>query len=208
MNKKVKALLLVLCALVLFASGIFATLAYLQDTTEEVAKNTFTIGDINITLDEAVVDEYGVAADPENNRTATEQKYTVVAGEKYTKDPTIHVAEGSEPAWLYAKVTNGIKELLAADGIEWVEGWTLVDGYTDLYVYANQVNAKTQDQDVTIFKSITFDTDVTNDVATETAYNGKQITVQGFAIQAKGFATALDAKAEAATALIATPVQP
>lgn len=201
MNKTVKSLLLVLCALVLFASGIFATLAYLQDTTEEIAKNTFTIGDINITLDEATVNEYGEAVDAANNRTALEQQYTVVAGETYVKDPTIHVAAGSEPAWLYAKVTNDIAPLI--DNIEWVDGWTLVDGYTDLYVYANQVDAKRANQDVTIFKTITFKDSVNND-GDKNTYDGKQITVQGFAIQAKGFDTALAAKDQAATALGAT----
>ena len=50
MRKKSKALVVAMCALVL-ALGVNATLAWLTDKTDEV-ENTFTVGDINITLQE------------------------------------------------------------------------------------------------------------------------------------------------------------
>ncbi len=165
MNKKVKSLLLVLCAIVFFAAGIFATLAYLQDTTKE-AINTISVGDVHITMDEARVDEYGEQMYKANaDGTPTEEKadripnatdglvgnaYTLIPGEEYIKDPTIHIAAGKEPAYIFVKVLNPISsvevdaEYTDLEGNEAegtiaeqmaAFGWVLVNEETGLYVY-------------------------------------------------------------------------
>ena len=155
MNKKVKALLLVLCALVFAAAGVFATLAYLNDTTKEVV-NTVSVGDIQITMDEAEVsvDEYGEVS-LTGDRTQ-ENQYNLVPGMTYPKDPTIHVEGKSEPTYLFIHYRNDIADAevkVDADASPEIgtiaeqmaaNGWVLVqadadeDGvndYTDLYVY-------------------------------------------------------------------------
>ncbi|MDY5347494.1 MAG: hypothetical protein SPG37_07790, partial [Eubacteriales bacterium] len=58
MKTKNKALLLTLCAMLLVAASIFGTVAYLTSKTENVV-NTFTVGQVKITLDEAKVDADG-----------------------------------------------------------------------------------------------------------------------------------------------------
>ena len=58
MKIRTKALLLVMCAVLLVVTTVMATLAFLTSTTK-VVKNTFTVGNVVITLDEAPVDANG-----------------------------------------------------------------------------------------------------------------------------------------------------
>ena len=53
--KRAKPLVLALCAVLLVVGTILGTVAYLQDTASVV--NTFTVGNVHLKLDEAVVDE-------------------------------------------------------------------------------------------------------------------------------------------------------
>ena len=55
--KKFKALLVVACALLLVAASVFGTMAYLTST--DTVTNTFTVGKVKITLDEAQVNTDG-----------------------------------------------------------------------------------------------------------------------------------------------------
>ena len=54
MKKTKKALLLSLCAVMLVTASVLGTMAYLTSTDEVV--NTFTVGNVAITLDETDVD--------------------------------------------------------------------------------------------------------------------------------------------------------
>ena len=105
MKKSVKALLLVMCAIVLVCATVFTTLAFLQDSTRTIT-NTFTVGKVVITLDEAKVDEYGVPVSPAERVKTNE--YKLIPGKTYTKDPIIHVDDESEKCWLFVKIENGI----------------------------------------------------------------------------------------------------
>lgn len=53
MKTRSKALLLSLCAVLLVAASVFGTMAYL--TSNDSVVNTFTVGSVSITLDEADV---------------------------------------------------------------------------------------------------------------------------------------------------------
>ena len=112
-NSKIRrALLLLACAVLLVSLSVGATLAYLTSTTQTV-KNTFTVGKVNITLDEAKVDLYGVK-DGEN-RTTTGNEYKLLPGHTYTKDPTVTVVRGSEKCYVRVQVTvNNLDNLKAA----------------------------------------------------------------------------------------------
>ncbi len=57
MKKKTKALMLVLCAVLLVTASVLGTMAYLTSTDQVV--NTFTVGKVAITLDEAKVNADG-----------------------------------------------------------------------------------------------------------------------------------------------------
>lgn len=119
--KKFKALLVVACALLLVAASVFGTMAYLTSTTGEV-KNTFTVGNVAITLDEAKVNVNGNPVDANGKevelakapRVAGNQ-YKLIPSHEYTKDPTVHVTAGSEDAYVRMNVkVNNLNKLKAA----------------------------------------------------------------------------------------------
>lgn len=103
MKKKIVALCLCVALAVVAIGG--ATLAYFTDTDE--AKNTFTVGNVEIKLDETNVDN------PQGDR-VQENSYKLIPGVSYVKDPTITVLEGSEDCYVRMKVTlNNASKIIA-----------------------------------------------------------------------------------------------
>ena len=191
MKTRNKAVLLSLCAVLLVAASVFGTYAYLTSTTEKVT-NTFTVGNVKITLDEAPVDTDGKETTGDR---VTENSYKLLPGHEYDKDPTIHVDAASEDCWLFVKITDEIAAIeddttVAAQLT--ANGWTAVEGQTGIYAYKETVSAG---KDVVVFKTFKIKGDVTNE--TLATYAGKTITVQAYAIQADGFDTAAAALAAA-----------
>lgn len=110
MKTKSKALLLTLCAVLLVAASVLGTMAYLTSTAK--VENTFTIGKVEIKLDEAKVTADGIPV--EGAARVTENSYKLMPGNTYTKDPTVTVKAGSEESYVRMKVTfNNAKEIIA-----------------------------------------------------------------------------------------------
>ncbi len=110
MKTKSKALLLTLCAVLLIAASVLGTMAYLTSTAK--VENTFTIGKVEIKLDEAKVTADGIPV--EGAARVTENSYKLMPGNTYTKDPTVTVKAGSEESYVRMKVTfNNAKEIIA-----------------------------------------------------------------------------------------------
>ena len=185
-----KKTLTVLLALVLvIAMSVAGTMAYLTSTTDTVT-NSFTVGNVTITLDEAKVDVYG---DPvQDAARVKENTYKLIPGHEYTKDPTVHVAAGSEDCWLFVQVVNGIDGLEAATvagGYQDItaqmtaHGWTAVSGQTNVYSYSTKVSAGT---DVHVFDQFK----IAGDANVSTVTENTQITIKAYAVQADNFATA------------------
>ena len=107
MKTSMKALTLVLCAVLLVCASVMGTLAYLKSTTD-VVKNTFTVGKVAIKLDEADVDEYGAKIADADRVTANE--YKLLPGHTYNKDPMVTVLANSEDSYIRMLVTVGWKE--------------------------------------------------------------------------------------------------
>lgn len=187
LRPKTKFLLLSLCALLLIAATVCATMAYLTATTKTVT-NTFTVGKVGITLDEAIVDVYGRAADP-TKRTDKGNTYKLIPGHLYTKDPVITVAADSEDCWLYAKIENPINSIEAESSTIASQlstnGWTLIDEAKHIYAYKESVKANAK---IPLFGTFTLDGSKAVD-----DFEGKSITVTAYAIQADGFKTAQEA---------------
>lgn len=101
MKTKSKALLLTLCAVLLVAASVLGTMAYLTSTAK--VENTFTIGKVEIKLDEAKVNANGTPV--EGAARVTENSYKLMPGTTYTKDPTVTVKAGSEESYVRMKVT-------------------------------------------------------------------------------------------------------
>ena len=71
-----KSIALVMMAVLLVAASVMGTLAYLTST--DTVKNTFTVGKVAITLDEADVDVYG--APIENAARVRANEYKLIPG--------------------------------------------------------------------------------------------------------------------------------
>lgn len=178
-----KVLVLALCAVLLVSATIMGTMAYL--TSSDVVTNTFTVGSVSITLDEAPVDVYGTVVEGARVKANT---YKLVPGHSYTKDPTIHVTQGSEECWLFVKIVDeiaAIEDTTTVAAQLTANGWTLIDSTYNIYAYNSKVDARTTAQNVPVFDS--FKISQNADVS---SYTGKTIVVTAYAIQADGFTTA------------------
>lgn len=203
-TRKLKKAALLLCSAVLLVCiSIGATVAYLTST--KTVTNTFTVGKVEIKLDEAVVDANGNAQG--NSRTEVgNTNYKLLPGHTYTKDPTVTVKAGSEEC--YVKMTVTFDKIAALDTIFDPDGADLMSifgnydantwtykGYTDgsdtrtyEFWYATTVDQSSATTDLALkplFSNITVPSFITNDQLK--TIDGMHITVKAYAIQADGF---------------------
>ena len=211
-SKLRRALLLVACAVLLVSLSVGATLAYLTYETEEV-KNTFTVGSVQIDLDEAEVTEYGALVDGADR--VKPNVYTLLPADAYTEDPQVHVISGREPAYIRILVEiTDVADLAAACGVavadfkpeNFVEGWN--ESYWPCYSmtvennvcklefrYNGIVDARNAQVDLLpLFNTIKVPGTATNEQIA--ALSNMEINIIAHAIQADGFATADDAWAK------------
>ena len=95
-----KKLTLVVSLLLVMALSIGGTLAYLTDKTDAVT-NTFTMGNVNITLVETDTE----LDDDESDKT---NDYKFVPGKEIAKDPKVTVEADSEACYVYVKIEENI----------------------------------------------------------------------------------------------------
>ena len=182
-----KKKLVTLCAaLALCATAIIGgTLAYFTDT--KTAENTFVVGKVAITLDEAKVNEMG---EVQQGDRVTGNAYKLIPGRTYTKDPTITVNDGSLDSYLFVKVVNGIEALEAtgegtiAKQME-AKGWKPLANVANVYYLAGTDGkpavVSANDKKV-IFENFTINGELTE------LENVQPITITAYAVQADGFA--------------------
>lgn len=184
-----KALVYVCCAMLLVSVSVAATIAYFTDT--EAVTNTFTVGKVGISLDEAeVVATSGEAVSGADR--VQENDYHLVPGKTYVKDPTVHVDDDSENCWLFVKIVNEIAaiEIDEADTTHdtiaeqmKTKGWTPIEEDSNIYAYKEIVSAGA---DIVVFEEFTIDgASVTNDILKD--YAEKTVKITAYAIQAAGF---------------------
>ena len=128
---KKKSFVMVLALVLVFAVAVGGVVAWLTDKTDPV-KNTFTVGDINITLTE----EAGKDA---------EYQFKMVPGNTIAKDPKVTVLSNSEACYLFVKVE---KSTTLDSYISYTmdsTGWTALDGHPG--VYYREVSASDTNQD-------------------------------------------------------------
>lgn len=118
MKKRTLIIISVVAVMVLAVGGI---LAYLTDTAS--VTNVFTVGNVEITVDEAKVNEEGKMVDDqgnivedaadaarvtdviENGQKTPANTYHLIPGMSYVKDPTMTVVKGSEESYVCMVVT-------------------------------------------------------------------------------------------------------
>ena len=185
-----RTFIMLLAVTLLIGCAIGGTVAWLTAKTDAVV-NTFTYGDINITLDET-----------------TGTDYKIIPGKDITKDPKVTVKANSEDCWLFVKVEaenwpTFVKEdetLKVAYAID--NNWTKGDGTSiPSDVYYRSVTASNADQP---FGVLSGDKITVSDELTKAEINNlndaaktPKLTFTAYAVQKDGFNTAAAAWAEA-----------
>lgn len=213
---KTKALLMSLCAVLLVAASVLGTMAYLTDSKD--VKNTFTVGNVAITLDEAKVDDNGNAINKQGNQVTNladaervpGNAYKLLPGHTYTKDPTVTVLTPSVASYVKMTVTftkaNALDAIFAPTGADltsifggydaatWIYKGNTKEGDTRTYEfwYKTTVDATAAAQTLEpLFTSIIVPGTINNDQLK--SIDGMTINVNAYAIQADGFKDAAEA---------------
>lgn len=131
---KKKTIVLIMSLTLVACLSIGATLAWLTSQTGTLT-NTFTIGKIGLTLDEAQV-SYNSIVTPES-RTTSGNSYSIYDSAVLPKDPTVTVAANSEDCYVFMSYipSDSLKGVIESVDFN-TDYWTKVDGYEGLYVYS------------------------------------------------------------------------
>ena len=193
------------CALALVTASVMGTMAYLTSTDNVV--NTFTVGNVQIKLDEA-------KANPDGSLVANADRveannYKLLPGHTYNKDPMVTVLKGSEEAYIKMTVTftnaaeldaifapngaNMTSIFVGYDSNNWISKGNTKDtqANTRTYEFWYKEAVAALDGDVALdalFDQIVVPGSITN--AQLKTIEGMTITVNAYAIQADGFANA------------------
>lgn len=206
MKKTRKILAMAACAILLVCISVGATVAYLTST--DTVTNTFTVGNIQIKLDEAKANTDGSLV--EGAARVKANSYKLLPGHTYNKDPMVTVLSGSEPAYIKMTVTiSNAKELDAIfvtaggakmedifvgyDAKKWIDKGNTKDAEKNTrtyeFWYNETVNALENKVELDpLFDKIVVPGDITKEQL-DTIKN-MTITVNAYAIQADGFANA------------------
>lgn len=178
MKKKIVSVCLVVCLLATAIIG--TTLAYFTD--DATVTNTFTVGEVTITMDETDVNIYG---EKDGDTRVTTNEYKLIPGRSYTKDPTIHVGADSEDCYLFVTIDNGISGVIQDLNLA---GWTYVAEDNYYYYGEGKGTVMSENGEAVVFNGFTVlttvDADALRAVANET------IVVNAYAVQADGFDSA------------------
>lgn len=171
-----RTFIMLLAVTLLIGCAIGGTVAWLTAKTDAVV-NTFTYGDINITLAET-----------------TGSNYKIIPGVDITKDPKVTVKANSEACWLFVKVEE--TGTFVANKVTYSidDGWTKLTGVTGVdNVYYREVGAVTADTSFDVIKDnkvYVKDTLTKEDIKNIT---NPTLTFTAYAVQKDAAQTAADA---------------
>lgn len=164
-----KAFAALLAVTLLVGSAIGGTLAWLTSKSDSLV-NTFTIGNVAITLAET-----------------TGNDYKVTPGVPVAKDPKVTVTAGSEACWVFVEIQESENW---PDGLTYkpADGWTLLTSEAGVY-YRDVASNSTQNQDFYVLAGddkhpngiVKVDEDITSLDA------NTKLTFTAYAIQQEGF---------------------
>lgn len=165
--------LLVVAIAILSVASIGITLAYLISSSNRV-ENTFTLGNVSISLNETTGSEYKMAP-----------------GITIVKDPTITVEANSDDCWIFVKVHKSSNFNRYCE-FEIAEGWTNLTQSQE--VYYQKVKKSAVDKKFAILKNnrITVSDSVTEDDF-NTLLENPTLKFTAYAIQCDGMVSAQDA---------------
>ena len=178
-----KTFVAMLALVLVIGCAVGGTVAWLTAQTGPVV-NTFTYGDINITLSETTGDDY-----------------KIIPGVDIEKDPKVTVEANSEACWLFVKVDK--EGTFVANKVTYsiADGWTQGDGTKiPANVYYRAVDAVNNDTDFAVLKDnkIYVSEELTKgDLQSITAQ--PKLTFTAYAVQKDGIADAATAWAKVST---------
>ncbi|MBQ2960411.1 MAG: hypothetical protein IJE09_04220 [Oscillospiraceae bacterium] len=180
-----KMLMMALAVILVVVISVSGTMAYFTDT--EAVVNTFTVGNIDITLDEKEDEDGDGKVTFEN----------ILPGQTYDKHPVVTVLKDSEKCYVFVKVENGLKDIETKTAADTIDGqlkaknWIVLDADKQPGVYYKVVEKSAVDQPFAVFESFTVREDAKN--ADMQAVDNKTIEITAYAVQAAGIDTAADA---------------
>lgn len=187
---KTKILIVSIAILAVFFTAISGTIAWLTSKSETVT-NTFTYGDINISISET---------DTKDDDKLNTNTYEMIPGNKITKDPHITVKENSENCYLFVKLdkTTNFDEFME---YQVLENWILLEGTDN--VYYQEVSQSDAKQEFYVLKdnSVLVKESVTKRMLNELDKNGvenyPQLNITAYAVQRDSSIEAISTAAKA-----------
>ena len=172
---KKKLIALTAAFLLVIGAAVAGTVAWLTDSTQTEV-NTFTVGNIDIELDE------------------TTSNYKMVPGQTIAKDPKVSVTAGSEACWLFVEVEESTNLKSFID-------YTIDPSWTKLEdgVYYREVAAADTVQEFSVLTNnqVTVKNTVTKDMMGGITEQTKPtLSFTAYAVQKAGIPTAADAWAK------------
>lgn len=163
MKRRSSSLLMSLLIICLCLATVGATVAFLTAVSNSVT-NTFTIGNITISLTET-----------------TGNTYPIVPGTEIGKDPRVTVKTGSDSCWLYVKL-DASDTFSSYLSYTVASGWQKLEGYDN--VYFRRVEKATTDTVFAILENdlVTVKDTVTEEMMSHISQN-PTLTFSAYAIQ-------------------------
>lgn len=182
-KRRNRRIALTLCVMfVVLAASIGGTVAWLTDKTSTIT-NTFTAGDINITLAE------------------TTTNYKMVPGVDIAKDPKVTVTEGSEDCYLFMKIEESTNAKFGDFmTYEIADGWTALTGVDGVYYRTVLATNTVKAFDVLKENKVTVKENVTKQMMKDlTEATRPTLSFTAYAVQMAGSADAAAAWAKVPT---------
>ena len=189
---KKKAIVAVVALVLVLCCAMGGTLAWLVAKTDPVV-NTFTYGDINISLWEHELNEDGLTLSTEVFTETEQTGFKMIPGNKIEKDPTVTVKANSEDCWLFVKIekSNNFDDFMT---YSIAGGWTRLtedtkgNAISDL-IYWREVDASNEqqafevleDNEVSVLGTVTKDN--LNALDANGASNYPTLTFTAYAVQ-------------------------
>lgn len=187
-----KVLISALAIVLVACCAIGGTLAWLKAESKTVT-NTFTYGDINLTLDESILGDDGALT---SSRTDSgNDDYKMLPGTDLPKDPKVTVKAKSEACWLFVKIEESanFRSFMSYDVNS---NWAVLDAtkYPGVYYYngtaLNSYITADKEFEVLTNNKVSVKSGVTKGMFTASGYTAPTLKFTAYAVQKDGFNTA------------------
>lgn len=181
-KKGSKILVLMLAMMLVFGMAVGGTLAYLMAESGTVT-NTFTVGDINIKLEEHKLD--GTVTN------VGETTYKILPDTEQGKDPFVTVLANSENCYVYVEVVEKNNDTGNTKAPKYItysvdtSVWTQI-GNTNIYYTTTSYATQTTDKTYSVLtgNKVSYDADLTKaDLEKVTDNNKPTLTFKAYAVQ-------------------------